>query len=181
MKIKLLIAFVFVVGAIIGSSLLISNSAFGTRGNNGQNNNNNGHGNNNGNNGNHNGHDGDCDHDDEECKKKPIIGQLDTIYADAIVEEGVAVNFTPVITNKIKYIPEITCVPASGSLFPIGTTTVTCSAYCADDMLFDVVVADKVPVEPVIPVEPVVPVTPAPVITVVTTSVPLMPNTGIHE
>ena len=37
-------------------------------------------------------------------------------------------NFTVSATDNIDANPELTCEPASGSTFPVGETTVTCTA-----------------------------------------------------
>jgi hypothetical protein len=54
---------------------------------------------------------------------------------DAIGPPGTAVNYTmPVAVDEDASAPVVTCRPASGSTFPIGTTTVSCTASDADDV-----------------------------------------------
>src|SRR4030095_15423858 len=38
------------------------------------------------------------------------------------------VNFAPLVTDNCDPAPTVVCVPASGFAFPVGTTTVTCTA-----------------------------------------------------
>jgi HYR domain/Kelch motif/Galactose oxidase, central domain len=49
-----------------------------------------------------------------------------TVVASGL--EGAVVNFTVSATDNIDANPELTCEPASGSTFPVGETTVTCTA-----------------------------------------------------
>ncbi len=53
---------------------------------------------------------------------------------DATGPSGTVVNYTmPVAVDEDASAPLVTCRPASGSTFPIGTTTVSCTASDADD------------------------------------------------
>jgi hypothetical protein len=49
-----------------------------------------------------------------------------TVNADS--SGTVVVSYTPTATDAVGPTPTITCVPASGSTFAVGTTTVTCTA-----------------------------------------------------
>ncbi len=54
---------------------------------------------------------------------------------DATGPQGAVVTYTPPTAADADdpEPPAVSCVPASGSTFPIGTTTVTCTATDADD------------------------------------------------
>jgi uncharacterized protein YjbI with pentapeptide repeats len=58
----------------------------------------------------------------------PAIGSVSNISVTATGATGAIVTYpTPSATDAVSA-ATITCLPASGSLFPVGTTTVTCSA-----------------------------------------------------
>jgi X-Pro dipeptidyl-peptidase len=58
-----------------------------------------------------------------------LAGVPDDIAAETTSADGLAVSFpTPTATDNEDPNPTVTCTPASGSLFPVGTTTVTCTA-----------------------------------------------------
>ena len=67
--------------------------------------------------------------------------------------EGSVVSFTVTATDLCDAAPTVTCVPASGSLFPAGTTTVSCTAEdassntsgCAFDVNVGPVITQVVP------------------------------------
>lgn len=63
--------------------------------------------------------------------------------------EGAIVTFVVTATDNVDGYPPVTCVPASGSRFPMGTTTVTCTASDisgnAASRSFPVDVKDTVP------------------------------------
>ena len=60
---------------------------------------------------------------------KPVIAPHDDVSANAANANGAVVNYTPPTANDAVYGPvPVTCVPASGSTFPLGDTTVTCTA-----------------------------------------------------
>jgi len=66
--------------------------------------------------------------------------------------EGLAVSFEVSVSDSCDSAPVLECTPASGSVFPLGTTTVNCTATDADgnssECSFDVtVVADTTPPE----------------------------------
>lgn len=61
-----------------------------------------------------------------------IIGTPANITAEATSAAGAAVTYaTPTATDIVDVTDVVTCAPASGSTFPLGTTTVTCSAHDA--------------------------------------------------
>ena len=47
---------------------------------------------------------------------------------DATDSNGIAHDFNVTAADLVTLFPEVTCLPTSGSLFPVGTTTVNCSA-----------------------------------------------------
>jgi hypothetical protein len=53
---------------------------------------------------------------------------LTDITTKATGVSGAAVTYTPTATDLVDTSVDITCTPASGSTFPVGTTTVTCIA-----------------------------------------------------
>jgi hypothetical protein len=58
----------------------------------------------------------------------PAVYVPGTIVADAVDATGAAVNFVATAEDGVDLAPVVTCIPQSGSTFPIGTTTVTCTA-----------------------------------------------------
>ena len=76
-----------------------------------------------------------------------------TLPADMIVDStstaGAPVTFSATATDIVDPSPVVTCVPASGSVFPLGTTTVTCTARDASNKTttghFTITVQDKIP------------------------------------
>ena len=57
-------------------------------------------------------------------------GDVDVLTTDAA---GMVVEFVdPTATDDVDPAPNVGCLPASGTLFPVGTTTVTCTATDAD-------------------------------------------------
>jgi hypothetical protein len=61
----------------------------------------------------------------------PVLTLPNTIHASATSPSGAAVTYSATATDAISGIATVTCDPASGSTFPIGTTTVQCSAVDA--------------------------------------------------
>ena len=57
------------------------------------------------------------------------------ISAEATSAAGRVVTFTASATDAVTNSPVVTCAPASGSTFPVGATTVLCSASDAADNL----------------------------------------------
>jgi hypothetical protein len=77
-----------------------------------------------------------------------------TCLADTTVDcsgpDGLEVSFDVAVSDSCDSAPLLVCTPASGSVFPVGTTTVTCTATDADgnssECSFNVtVVADTTP------------------------------------
>jgi hypothetical protein len=59
----------------------------------------------------------------------PSIAAVSPIVADAVSPAGASVSYTtPVATDLVDGTDPVVCLPASGSVFPIGVTTVGCSA-----------------------------------------------------
>jgi len=79
------------------------------------------------------------------CPDGPI-----TVDCEVLSPEGMLVEYpTPHVTDLCDGELEVTCEPASGSFFPLGTTTVTCTT--ADDSgnvatcEFDIIVVEQTP------------------------------------
>jgi hypothetical protein len=75
----------------------------------------------------------------------PVISAVSDVHADATSTAGAVVTFaSPTATDAVDGDVEVTCVPASGSLFEVGITEVTCSATDASGntavVAFDVIV-----------------------------------------
>jgi hypothetical protein len=63
-----------------------------------------------------------------------LTGVPANITTDATGPNGATVTYTsPTATDEGGETPSVGCDPASGSMFPIGTTTVTCTASDSDD------------------------------------------------
>ena len=58
----------------------------------------------------------------------PILSLPDTVTGVATSAAGVALSYTATATDLVDGAVAIDCSPASGSVFPIGTSTVTCTA-----------------------------------------------------
>jgi hypothetical protein len=58
----------------------------------------------------------------------PVLSLPGNMTAEATSSSGAAVSFTASATDDNPAQPQVTCTPASGSTFAIGTTPVTCSA-----------------------------------------------------
>ncbi len=58
----------------------------------------------------------------------PVVHCPTDVSASCQAGSGAIVTFTPTATDNCDPDPDIVCVPASGSLFPIGTSTVVCTA-----------------------------------------------------
>lgn len=58
----------------------------------------------------------------------PVLSLPDTIQATATVSSGTIVNFTATASDIVSGTLPVNCIPASGSIFPIGQTTVVCHA-----------------------------------------------------
>ncbi|MFH9292224.1 VWA domain-containing protein [Streptomyces sp. NPDC017520] len=90
----------------------------------------------------------------------PVV-TVDDRTARAPDDDGVRIDYTATATDPQDGELPVTCTPPSGSLFPVGTTTVTCSATDAagntgaDTARFEVL-------EPVVPPDPPDPPAPPP-------------------
>jgi hypothetical protein len=78
-----------------------------------------------------------------------LVGMPEDLLVEAAGSSGTTVDYTvPTATDRADSAPVVSCVPASGSLFPIGTTTVTCTATDSvgnsSAATFDVTVDDTV-------------------------------------
>src|SRR5207248_1330594 len=58
----------------------------------------------------------------------PVLSLPNNVHATATVSSGTVVNYSVAATDAVSGNLPVGCAPASGSIFPIGTTTVTCSA-----------------------------------------------------
>ena len=58
----------------------------------------------------------------------PIISGLNNLTITASSSSGAAATFNPTATDDVDGTVPVICAPASGSIFPLGTTTVTCTA-----------------------------------------------------
>src|SRR6185369_3628302 len=63
----------------------------------------------------------------------PTLALPGDITAEATSAAGATVTFTATATDAVDGDVAVTCTPASGSTFPIGATTVTCTATDASD------------------------------------------------
>ncbi len=79
----------------------------------------------------------DCMSDDEVAQlvnfdlAPPMLDLPDEVRAVATSAVGASVTFTATATDLADGDVPVSCAPASGSLFPVGTTTVTCTAVDA--------------------------------------------------
>lgn len=58
----------------------------------------------------------------------PVVTVPADISQTTTVSEGLAVNFVATATDDVTASVAVLCAPQSGSVFPVGTTTVTCTA-----------------------------------------------------
>jgi len=59
----------------------------------------------------------------------PVLGTAPNVAAGAAGPSGARVDYPlPTATDNVDPAPAVTCSPASGTTFPIGTTTVSCTA-----------------------------------------------------
>lgn len=76
----------------------------------------------------------------------PILSLPDDITEEATGPNGATVAYTATAVDAVSGAVAVDCTPASGSVFPLGTTTVSCSAADAANnsstATFDVTVAD---------------------------------------
>jgi hypothetical protein len=59
---------------------------------------------------------------------KPVLDVPDSIALEASSPGGAAVTFAATATDNVSGSVPVTCIPPSGSLFPVGVTTVSCEA-----------------------------------------------------
>src|SRR5262249_41780605 len=58
----------------------------------------------------------------------PVLILPSSLVVDATGPAGATVTFSASATDNFDPAPTVTCAPPSGSVFPIGNTTVTCTA-----------------------------------------------------
>ena len=58
----------------------------------------------------------------------PVLTLPSTITVDATSTQGASVSYTAGATDDVDANPAVACTPTSGSTFPIGTSSVQCSA-----------------------------------------------------
>lgn len=80
----------------------------------------------------------------------PVFSTVANVTAEATGPTGATVNYvTPTATDVVSGSRDVTCLPASGSLFPLGETTVECTATDAEknssQTTFKVIVQDTTP------------------------------------
>ncbi len=79
----------------------------------------------------------------------PVIDCPSDMTVECTGSGGTAVTFSPSVTDVCDPSPAVVCTPPSGSAFPVGTTTVTCTASDASGntsmCTFDVTVEDTTP------------------------------------
>ena len=85
----------------------------------------------------------------EECTEAPVILNCPEGFSEVIgCEEGAIVEYEIAATDDCDGAVEVVCSFPSGTLFPEGTTTVTCTATDSDgnttECVFDVVVVKEV-------------------------------------
>ncbi len=78
----------------------------------------------------------------------PTIQHPASVTANATGPDGAVVDYTVTASDPFDPAPSLSCVPVTGSLFPIGTTTVDCTATDAQGNVstasFPVMVQDEV-------------------------------------
>jgi hypothetical protein len=79
----------------------------------------------------------------------PVVTVPGPITNEATSPDGAVVTFNATAEDVVDGSVEVTCTPPSGSTFPIGTTTVTCTATDgsgnSSSATFDVIVQDTTP------------------------------------
>lgn len=58
----------------------------------------------------------------------PVLVVPQDLTVDAVTADGTEVAYSATATDALDPAPEVSCTPQSGTLFPIGTTVVACSA-----------------------------------------------------
>jgi probable HAF family extracellular repeat protein len=79
----------------------------------------------------------------------PVIANIPAITREATSATGAVISYLPTATDNVTSSPIVSCIPASGSTFVLGTTAVNCSARDAagntSAASFAVTVADTTP------------------------------------
>ena len=87
----------------------------------------------------------------------PVLVLPEDLIVEATGPSGALVNYTVTATDNFDPDPTVVCTPLSGSMFSLGTTTVTCTATDAtgnsSSNTFDVTVQDTTPPVLGIPVD----------------------------
>lgn len=87
----------------------------------------------------------------------PVITAPASFSAEATSAGGAVVNYSVAATDDVDSSVSVICAPASGSTFPIGVTSVVCSAIDAGDnfatVSFDVAVGDATAPVLIVPAE----------------------------
>ena len=83
----------------------------------------------------------------EQDQTPPVLNLPAAMTAEATSANGAAVNFTVTATDAVDPNPTVSCTPQSGATFPLGTTSVSCTASDASGNTstpgsFDVTVRD---------------------------------------
>lgn len=86
---------------------------------------------------------------------KPVLTLPADITAEATSPLGAAVTFTATAVDPVDGVVPVTCTPASGSTFPLGTTVVSCTAtnslHLSTTGTFNVTVVDTTPPTLILP------------------------------
>ncbi len=84
-----------------------------------------------------------------EDTEAPVITCPAAMIVECTDPGGEVVTFAPTVTDLFDPTPVVVCAPASGAVFPLGTTQVTCTADDASGnssaCMFDVTVQDTTP------------------------------------
>lgn len=87
----------------------------------------------------------------------PVITTPSQVNAEATGPAGAAVTYTVTVSDPSDPSPTLTCAPASGAVFPLGATTVGCTATNASGAQaaasFPVIVADTTPPSLTVPAD----------------------------
>jgi len=89
----------------------------------------------------------------ENDTEAPVIAEMEDLHIEAQTPEGQAVWYAyPTATDNVDPTVEVTCEPATGSLFPMGITEITCNAVDeagnhATPVTFNMIVEDTTPPE----------------------------------
>jgi hypothetical protein len=82
-----------------------------------------------------------------------LTNMPNNITTNATSSQGATVTYTlPTVVDEDNPLPAVSCTPASGSVFPIGTTNVTCTVSDSDDTNSPVSQSFSVTVQPALSV-----------------------------